>query len=244
VYLFVVWSEAREQEDRILTDLGSRFRVLDVVEVTWTADETFARSLTRMYGDALPPGSDKELHCGTGPFLAVVVEDPRPRFRVRHTSRGRRLLNAAVFDARHRYRAWTGSGYRVHASDCVAETERNLVLLFGEGVAELAARARSRPPVRRHAGDPVGTSGWDSVEQLRRALGAYGATVLRASDGAGLTAAADDAWWAEHIAGGTPIGEDVREVLVAGEPVRLRITQRPQAPVRAVNAVLERVLRR
>ena len=86
------------------------------------AGETFARNLSRMYGDDLPPNSAKELHCGNGPFLVAVVEDLRPRYRLRRTNRGLRILNSAVFDARRRYRRWTDGGYKVHASDSVAET--------------------------------------------------------------------------------------------------------------------------
>ena len=37
VHLFVVWSEARAAERRILEDAAARFRLLDLVEVTWSA---------------------------------------------------------------------------------------------------------------------------------------------------------------------------------------------------------------
>jgi hypothetical protein len=231
LYVFVLWSAARAEEERILADLAERFEVLDVVEVTWSPDERFSRSLTRMYGDALPPGSDKEVHCGTGPFLAVVVRDSGPRFRPRHAGGKRKLVNSRVYDARLRYREWTGGGYRVHASDSVLETDRNLVLLFGEGVEEFAARP-PRAGVRAHAADPVGTSGWNSVDQLLRALAPYGARPAPAAGDVALRVVASDAWWAEHIAGGLEVGPGVREVQIGGRGVRLRIDQRPGLRVR------------
>lgn len=238
VYVFVLWETARAQEARILADLRRTFRVLGEVEVTWTPDDTFARSLTRMYGDALPPGSDKEQHGGTGPFLLVVVEDPRPQPRPRRTSRGRRVVNARVLDARHRYRSWTGGGYRVHASDRVAETERNLVLLLGEGVD--AVRRRGGGPGRRTAGDPAGTHGWASREQLLGALRAYGATPEGEQTEHRMSVVAEDVWWAEHVAGGTEVRPGIREVSVAGRPVELAIAQLSSRRARVLAAVRRR----
>jgi hypothetical protein len=238
VYVFVIWSQARHLERRILDDLAEHFTVLDVVEVTWSTDDRFARSLTRMYGDALPPGSDKEVHCGNGPFLLVVVQDRRPRFRPRRTGRGHRLLNSRVYDARLRYREWTGGGYRVHASDSVEETERNLVLMLGVGIPEISARERSGGDVaRRHARDPVGTDGWDSVDQLLRVLAPYGVRPAAGHANGDLSVLATDVWWAEHIAGGHEVGPGVREVAVAGQPRRLTVLQQPTLLVRAWNAL-------
>jgi hypothetical protein len=242
VYVFVLWSQSRDQEQRILDHLAIRFTVVDLVEVTWTPDDTFARSLTRMYGDALPPGSDKERQCGTGPFLLVVVEDPAPRFRLRPTGRGRRLLNSNVYDARLRYRQWTGGGYRVHASDSLRETERNLQLLLGEGMADLAGK-KAVQGARRRAVDPVGTHGWTSEEQLLRTLAAYGARLDGRSPDQVLHLAASDVWWAEHIAGGRELAPGRREVRVDGRPLQVQISQRISPTVRAINAVTARLLR-
>lgn len=225
VHVFVLWSEARRQERQILADIRAHFRVLGTIEVTWTQGQVFAGSLTRMYGESLPPGSDKERHCGAGPFLTVVVEDARPRYRLRRTSRGVRLVNAAVFDARARYREWTGGGYRVHASDSPAEAERNLALIVGAGASEFR-RSASAADVRREASDAVGTHGWSTPAELERVMKAYGAQVVAtAHDPLGYVVAAPDVWWLEHIVGGREIEPQVREVAVGGEAVRVTITQ-------------------
>ncbi len=74
----------------------------------------------------------------------------------------------------------------MHASDSVAETERNLVLLFGAGSAEFHGRRPSMAGARVHAADPVGTHGWASLDQLLLALEPYGARpVSRPGAGAG-----------------------------------------------------------
>jgi hypothetical protein len=233
VYLFVVWSKARNDEARIVADLAKRFTILCTTEVVWMQGEVFARSLTRMYGDALVPNSDKERHCGSGPFLAIVIEDQRPRYRLRRTNRGVRLLNSSIFDARRTYRDWVGGGYKVHASDSVAETERNVTLIFGRRSADfqrgLAAEIGSR-----FEHDPVGTHGWGSVDQLVMVLEAYGGRVVsplvRLPH---LIVAAPDVWWAEHIAGGQDMGPGLRTVQVAGHRLHVRLVglPTPAAPV-------------
>jgi hypothetical protein len=235
-------------ERLILDDLSTRFTVLDEVEITWTEGDTFAESLSRMYGDSLPPGSDKERHCGTGPFLLVVVEDRAPRYRLRRTNRGFQWLNSRIFDARAAYRSWTGGGYRVHASDSVLEAERNLVLLLGRHAADYA-RTRPGPLLRGRAGDPLGAAGrWSSQAELVRALEAYGATVSGvAPDGAGLEVVADDAWWVERIAGGSVAGPGLRRV-ERGRCSRRRACPPgddgpPRAPAAARREVLTRLLR-
>ncbi len=224
VHVFLLWSEARVEEERILADLAERFRVLDVVEVVWTQGDSFADSLSRMYGDALPPGSDKERHCGSGPFLVVVVEDALPRYGVRRTSRRLGVVNTAVFDARQRYREWTGGGFRVHASDSVLETERNLLLLFGTGSAEvLSGRPASEPPRRREV-DPVGTNGWESLNQLGRVIRPYGGHLRPVASPGEHEILASDPWWVERIVGGREVAPGTRLVEVAGSPLRFRVS--------------------
>jgi hypothetical protein len=73
LHLFLLWSEARREEARILDDLRTRFHVVQEIEVVWSADR-FADNLTRFYGTSLPPGSFKEVQVGVGPMLAIVIE--------------------------------------------------------------------------------------------------------------------------------------------------------------------------
>ena len=229
LYLFLLWSHARPEEDRILRDIAAHFTIVDLVEVVWSRDETFAHSLSRMYGDDLPPNSAKEVHCGTGPFLVVLVEDPHPRFRLRRTNRGVRLLNSAVFDARLRYREWTGGGHRVHASVSVAETRRNLALIFGRRFEDFDRhRFRLGESVRRVDADLVGTNGWDSWAELRIALEAHGGRLARrTSSSEHATVVARDVWWAKLITGGREIRPEVLEVTVGGMPAQLAFRSTP-----------------
>ena len=130
LHLFLLWSRARKRETEILDDIRSTFRVVDMMEVTW-GRRGFAENLTRFYGEKLPHGSRKQLHCGSGPFLVVVVEDERPAYVT--PAEGHRRVNESMWEARGRYRALTGGGHRVHATLDPQEFEHDLFLLVGEG---------------------------------------------------------------------------------------------------------------
>jgi hypothetical protein len=243
VYVFVLWSEARREERAILADLAEHFTILDLIEVVWTPGEIFASSLSRMYGEALPEGSDKELHCGTGPFLAVIVEDKHPRHRLSRTSHGVKVLNSSISDARQRYRLSTGGGYRVHASDSVKETERNLALFFGKRIDAFRHGPVALSTPSQHPFDPVGTHGWSSTDELFIVLAAYDAHRVSLSGAApgAMTVRAADVWWVERIAGGREVGVGVREVLVDGKPLNLTILPSGPAPLRAARAIIRRM---
>ena len=165
LHLFIVWSLGRDRERQILVDLAARFELLDVVEVTWSVDR-FSDNLTRFYGQALPPGSDKEHHCGNGPFLVVVVRDPRPLYGLqRH--RGRlRVVNTNAFTAKECYRDWTGGGHRVHASVQRCELEHDLFLLLGRKPETYASAeewngAKESAPI-----DLQGAAGWTRSQRI------------------------------------------------------------------------------
>jgi hypothetical protein len=242
VHLFVLWSEARHAEARIVDDLSRRFRVLDQVEVVWS-EVAFAGNLTRFYGSALPAGSEKERHCGTGPMLVVVVEDPQPRYRPRRVGGGHRWVNTAVIDARSRYRDWTGRGFRVHASEHQREADRDLVLLFGRPGSHFLGATPPRGSPRRHERDLIGTHGWRDISELLLALEVTaGRRILTDAPDGDLVLEVGDLWWAEHVAGGTDLGDGRREVRVDGRPFTLRLVESRARPARSIMGRVRSIL--
>lgn len=221
--VFVLWDRARPSQQRILEDIARRFELAAVLEVTWPP-ELFSRNLTRLYGEALPPGSDKEQQCGTGPFLVVVAADRDPRYGVRRTTKGLHRVNTRLARAKRRYRRWTGGGFRVHGSLDRAEAERDLRLLLGMP-AQAFAGVRWDGVVR--AGGADATS-WAAVTDLVGAIAAATPATLAAEDASRLHIVADDVWWAVVIAGGEPPGSEVRavetRVTIGGRPRELRVT--------------------
>ncbi len=168
-HLFVLWSAARSIEKRILDDIAENFEIVRTVEIRWS-EEAFSENLTRFYGLLLPPGSSKETHVGTDPFLVVVVRDHAPRYAMEATSRGPAEVNATVFGAKARYREWTGGGHKVHATNSPQEFDHDLVLLLGRNAEDF--ENGDFPEFALDDGgsslsvDLAGAEGWDSLRHL------------------------------------------------------------------------------
>jgi hypothetical protein len=225
VHLFVLWSNARDREEQILADVAATFVVLDLVEVEWQP-HAFARNLTCFYGTDLPAGSDKERQSGTGPFLVCVIEDDRPRYRYRRV--GRRLVrkNSRTIEARTRYRAMTGGGFRVHASADAREAARDLFLLFGRRPSAFrGAGAPSQP--RRHADGMLGERGWRDLDELMGALAVTsGVERIDPPAGVDLAFAVDDLWWAVHVVNGAEVSPGRWRVDIGGSSRTVALEER------------------
>jgi hypothetical protein len=233
IHLFLLWSNALGRADDILEDIRSRFSIRDVFSVEWTR-EHFAQNLTRFYGQLLPAGSEKEIHCGVDAFLVVVVEDATPIYAARRTSRGKMQVNARMFDAKKRYRHWTGGGHRVHATLNPLEADKDLFLLLGRRASfyETASDNGWDGTTIRCRADLVGATEWKNHFELLNALEAsVGCVAISRNDWwkgtdpeRGLTLLVGDVWWAARIANGEGDSDSELSVRVAGRacPMRLR----------------------
>lgn len=175
LHLFILWEHARTHEAEILADLEASFVVRDSWEIAWSPEE-FAHNLTRFYGTLLPAGSGKEEHVGTGAFRLVIVEDPSPAYGFVSTTNGVLLANTNVFAAKGRYRAITGGGHKVHATNSPREFEHDHTLIFGCNTEDYLAGSRpsfapdvSTSPVSI---DVTGAKGWASLHHLFYVLNA------------------------------------------------------------------------
>ena len=165
LHLFIIWSKSRYIEGRILKDIKHNFEVVDLCEVSWS-NHNFSNNLSRFYGENLPSGSHKERHCGRGPFILVVVRDMRPVYEKRDTSKGVKTVNVNLFDAKSRYRSWSGGGHRVHATNDLRETYHDLTLLFGMDAQAYFRGDINHIEMRRIDRDLVGSDGWNSIEEI------------------------------------------------------------------------------
>ena len=164
-----MWPYALARSEEILDDIRSRFRLVDIIELHWD-HQHFERNLARfygMYGMNLPQAAEKLEHCGSGPFLVIVVEDSAPVYEQRRTWHGVADVNVNLFDAKRKYRTWTGGGHRVHATNDPAEANHDLFLLLGRRTNEYV---RDGSPwngrVRRVEANLVGTTGWRDLSEL------------------------------------------------------------------------------
>ena len=158
-HLIVLWEFARAEEKRILDDVHARFAVLHDDVVSWPGDPLAC--FRRFYGANLPDADGKVRLCGGGAFRMLIVADENPAYALRETSRGLEQVNLNLFDAKIRYREWTGGGHKVHTTNSVAEAERDIFLLTGHTASEWT---KGRP-----AGELVvlpGQTGWKSLREL------------------------------------------------------------------------------
>jgi peptidoglycan/xylan/chitin deacetylase (PgdA/CDA1 family) len=229
-HLFIVWSRGRLRESEILADLAAKFEVVDVVEVSWSPAD-FSNNLTRFYGEALPSGSEKERHCGNGPFLVVIVRDPHPQLAARRPAGRLQVVDERTLDAKELYRSWTGGGHRVHATLEPREFAHDLFLLLGRHPADYDDVAAWNGVVTPWRHDLVGSHGWTNVEELLTALEVtVGRVALHepvTPEEHRLALVVDDPWWAAVVANGRPGLRDpwaqAHEIDVAGDTWRLEL---------------------
>lgn len=174
LHVFVLWEKSAEHWAAIRRDLEASFTLLHVAHVSWTpqlVDDNFLR----LYGMA-PTGptaggsvSKRSQTVGGGPFMLLVVEDPVPVYVYDRTfSKKVELVNRNVAQAKARYRALTGGGFKVHSSNSLGEFFRDGTLLLGAAkVQELLTRREAwcgdALPL---SADLAGAAGWPSLQAL------------------------------------------------------------------------------
>ena len=155
LYLFIIWHNAAKKEAAIMQNINKRFEVFRTYEVNWS-DKLFRVNLSRFYGKKLPKSCRKEKEVGFGTFKVVLVYDNKQRL-----TRGK---NKKMINAKARYRKLCG-GNVIHASDNEAETNENLLFLFGKNIEEIKAeKKRTNPVVYKH--DLIGAKGWENPEEV------------------------------------------------------------------------------
>lgn len=165
IHLFIIWSNGLNKKDKILGDLKNKFDILEIYNTTWTSDK-FSENLSRFYGENLPKNSNKEKHCGSSTFTCIIVRDNNPTYDFRNTSKGERLVNTGLFDAKQLYRKWTGGGHKIHATDDIVETKFQLALLFGKDYDMYINMEISEYEEFDWNKNLVGSYGWNSFEEL------------------------------------------------------------------------------
>lgn len=169
IHLFIIWEHALDKKEEILEDIKKNFEVIQIYENTWSEDK-FSENLSRFYGTNLPKGSGKEQHCGTGPFLLIIVKDHQPKYEMRPTSRGDELVNSNLFDKKTQYRQWTGGGHRIHATNNIEETNHDITLLLGKNIVDFLKETTPSENVVKIEQDLLGAHGWKDANEMFYAL--------------------------------------------------------------------------
>lgn len=165
VHLFVIWENARYLQVRILTDIAEHFTLIKQYEITWTPSRA-SSNIVRFCGTRLGANLRYKItDCGIGAFLVVVVRDETPIYEERNTFHGTVAVNVNMFEAKQRYRQWTGGGIRVHATDNTIETSHDLALLLGKAVDDFVEMS-PQSETEKLQKDIEGAGGWRSLRQL------------------------------------------------------------------------------
>ena len=159
IHLIVLWEFALPATARILDDIRQNFEILHDGVYTWPDNPLTC--FRRFYGANLEDADGKVKFCGGGSFHLFIVRDCSPVYGLRETSRGLERVNLNLFDAKMRYRNWTGGGHKVHTTNSTAEAARDILLLTGHSANSWE---NGRP-----AGDLTilpGQTGWKSLREI------------------------------------------------------------------------------
>ena len=170
LHLFLIWNKAYYKLDDIVNDIARNFNIIKKIEIRWSLN-LFSQNLTQFYGAKLPQNSFKEKHCGTGPFTVIIVNEISSKYEKRKTSKGIYKVNVRMFDAKTKFRLWTGGGHKIHATNSVLETEHDLMLLLGKTKTDIELKVQGELDdlivLNR---DIEGAKGWENLTHLFKIL--------------------------------------------------------------------------
>lgn len=180
LHLFAIWPFARSHEDRILADIAEHAQIVSTFVVDWPRRVSAECGYRRFYGPLLPDAVGKAKRAGRGKFRLVIVRIANPRYDWRLTQRGYELVNLDMFDMKWRYRGWVGGNHRVHGTNSVEETRRDVMMLTGRSLDAWAAGHVSASEVTVLPGE----GGWNSLAEMFTFLNeAHPYVVLRNGEG-------------------------------------------------------------
>ena len=165
IHLVLVWEKGLNKIDQILYDLNSCFDIIDVYKISWNK-KYFSNNLSRFYGQNLKNGSFKEIHCGKGPFTAIIIRQKNPKYSFRETSNGRKKVNTELFEKKKIYRNWTGGGHKVHTSNDIKEASQNIFYLTNKKYQEIEFSKLWNGKVKYLKNDILGFDGWKDFKEL------------------------------------------------------------------------------
>ena len=171
-HLFIIWENGREKQEEIMEDISKTFKIIKVYEIEWDKEQ-FPNNLSRFYGTNLPKNSRKELHCGNGKFILIVLKVFNPIYDVRVTSKGEKIVNINMFDKKSEYRELTGGGDKIHGTNSEIETNHDLTLLLGKNINDFLKDNKEENwdgKIKKLNCNLFGNEKWNSVKDMFYAL--------------------------------------------------------------------------
>ena len=164
-HLFIIWNNSYKHKSQFIKEIDNSLTILGIHEIQWSY-EKFEDNLTRFYRKR-PNMSDKADRVGRSEFTLVVVEDTKPDYQNRHTSKGDEVVNINIFDLKEKFRRLSGPpNDLIHATNNEKESNHDLTLLLGincEDYVKISSEERSSICGNI---DLIGHDGWDDISQL------------------------------------------------------------------------------
>ena len=182
LHLVIVWDAAKDVLDKIINKIDTDFIIKDIYNISWDK-ELFVDNLISFYSHSqyhLNARQAKRLfkgkagYCGIAPFNLIVFEDDNPKYELRNTSSGEREVNINVFDLKLQFRELTGGGHKIHGTDSIKETNKDLTLLLGNNIEDFYKNHSGiwDKKIKSLSRNITGVKGYDSLEEFFYVLNA------------------------------------------------------------------------
>ena len=125
--------------------------------------------MLRFYGTNLPNIKEKAEHCGYGKFLLIIVEDEKPIYEKRNTTKGEKIVNINLFDSKEKFRELTGGGHKVHATNDEIETNHDITLLLDKNLEDYMKQEEINEEKQKMIllkKELFGANGWKNVNDI------------------------------------------------------------------------------
>lgn len=165
--LIAIWSKHVQHTDAIARILDEQFVTIQHYDIQWS-EELLYQNFYRFYGDRLSTKSIKEKAEDSSSFRLIVFKDDQPKYAFRPTARGVEEVNMNFFDLKKKFRKQFNTRFGIHGSNDEVETNRDLSLLLGIGLADYKKQhnAQWTGGVIQVNRDVSGAHGWDSLEHF------------------------------------------------------------------------------
>ncbi len=174
-HTLIIWSNAISQKEVIFQKLRSSFTIKRIFKMQWDKN-CFINNLRVFYSHSQKHLSSEKYdellekkieHCGDNEFFLVVYEDESPEYENRQTSSGNRKVNINVFDLKQELRRITGGGHKIHTSDNVFESNKDITLLLGKNIKDFNAEYPDYSVEESiYSDNCTGVDGFQNISQL------------------------------------------------------------------------------
>ena len=182
LHLVIVWDAAKDAYNKIIEVIDEKFTIKEVYEITWDK-EVFIKNLISFYSQSQSHLNKRQTnklfkgkakYCGIAPFKLIIFEDNNPNYQQRKTSSGYRKVNINVFDLKLQFRELTGGGHKIHGTDSVKETNKDLTLLLGDNMIDFYKKHNGNwdKKVKILNRNITGSNGYRSLKELFYVLNA------------------------------------------------------------------------